>query len=299
MASQVPPYTQSSLVLCKHTDNLYYEAKIIKAYQNKQGEWVYKLHYSGWNSRYDENIKHSDTPSRFMAHTPDNIEMTKQQKESALVLAKIANKKKRRVDASVDEEETISVQSSKAETPQDRPHIIKTEIPSRVMFMLQNVRSVTNLEEKTSADDFFKKYLKDNKGKFGKLYPNHPAAAELVETLTEQLKLDFNMNLLACLTQGELKQCLTIFNKKRIAQGEKELSIEEMKEFYENKDCRLNLFMHPNINFADTYGVLHLVRFLKAVYSWYGTEITPYEKFFVIFFHDLLAYAENFTSEYV
>uniref|UniRef100_A0A914QHE8 Tudor-knot domain-containing protein n=1 Tax=Panagrolaimus davidi TaxID=227884 RepID=A0A914QHE8_9BILA len=77
MASQVPPYTQSSLVLCKHTDNLYYEAKIIKAYQNKQGEWVYKLHYSGWNSRYDENIKHSDTPSRFMAHTPDNIEMTK------------------------------------------------------------------------------------------------------------------------------------------------------------------------------------------------------------------------------
>uniref|UniRef100_A0AC34F945 Tudor-knot domain-containing protein n=1 Tax=Panagrolaimus sp. ES5 TaxID=591445 RepID=A0AC34F945_9BILA len=154
MASETPPYPQSTLVLCKHTDNLYYEAKVIKVNKNKAGEWVYRLHYTGWNVRYDENIKHSDTPSRFMAYTPENIEMTKQQKDSAIALSKIAAKKKRRAD---EEEETPSIQSSNLSTTEQRPQFTKQPIPSGVMFMLQNVRNVPNLEEKTSVDDFLKK----------------------------------------------------------------------------------------------------------------------------------------------
>uniref|UniRef100_A0AC34GT12 Uncharacterized protein n=1 Tax=Panagrolaimus sp. ES5 TaxID=591445 RepID=A0AC34GT12_9BILA len=141
-------------------------------------------------------------------------------------------------------------------------------------------------------------YVKDNKKSFEKLYPNHPKAEELVTTLTEQIKLDFNMNLLTYLTQGEMKQCLAIFNKKRKDQDESELTMEEMKEMYENKDNRIELFNNPGITFSDTYGVVHFARFLKAGYNYYGNEVTGFEKFYVTFFYDLLCFAENFSSEY-
>uniref|UniRef100_A0A914YPI6 MRG domain-containing protein n=1 Tax=Panagrolaimus superbus TaxID=310955 RepID=A0A914YPI6_9BILA len=154
MASEPPPYPQSTLVLCKHTDNLYYEAKVIKVTKNKIGEWIYRLHYTGWNVRYDENIKHSDTPSRFMAYTPDNIEMTKQQKHSAIALSKGAAKRKRRT---YEDEGTSSVQSSNVSTAEQPTKFTKPPIPSRIIFMLQNVRNVPNLEEKTSVDEFLKK----------------------------------------------------------------------------------------------------------------------------------------------
>ena len=44
-SSTETPYELNSMVLCKHTDNLYYEAKIINVFQNKDGETAYRIHY--------------------------------------------------------------------------------------------------------------------------------------------------------------------------------------------------------------------------------------------------------------
>jgi hypothetical protein len=288
MSASAEPYKAGSLVLCKHTDNLYYEAKIIKVTQNRDGEWVYRLHYTGWNNRYDENIKHSATRTRFMEHNSENIEMTKQQKESTIALLKNINKKKR-------QNEDVASAPSSAKL---RPKHQKPTLPSHITSMLQNVRNVANLEEKTSVDDFLNKYFKANKGKFGKLWPGYSDPDELAETIIEQLKRDFNIHLMTYLTQGELKQCLAVFNKKRSLQSEPSCTLEEMKEIYEKAESRKLLLDNPGVSFTDTYGVLHLARFIKGAYNKIGGVNTGFEKFVTTLFFDILGFAKGFTSEY-
>uniref|UniRef100_A0A0N5ACD7 MRG domain-containing protein n=1 Tax=Syphacia muris TaxID=451379 RepID=A0A0N5ACD7_9BILA len=65
-------YDVNKMVLCKHFDNLYYEAKIIGIQQMDNGETGYKVHYQGWNRRHDEVISYSDATVRFLPFTHEN-----------------------------------------------------------------------------------------------------------------------------------------------------------------------------------------------------------------------------------
>uniref|UniRef100_A0A914Q192 MRG domain-containing protein n=1 Tax=Panagrolaimus davidi TaxID=227884 RepID=A0A914Q192_9BILA len=163
--------------------------------------------------------------------------------------------------------------------------------------MLQTVQSVPNLEEKTSVESFLKKYMEEKKG-FKQLCPGHPAADAMIECFLEQLKLDFNMNLMVYLKKEEMKQCLEIFNTKRAAKDETEVTMEEMTELYEKEENRMKLFENPGINFADIYGVLHFARILQSGYDDYEDELPVGDNLPIMLIHDLLSYAENFTSEY-
>ncbi|CAG9530985.1 unnamed protein product [Cercopithifilaria johnstoni] len=91
----VPPYEVNSMILCSHTDNLFYEAKIIAVKMQANGDHVYTVHYQGWSKRYDENISHSRSASRFRSFTPDNIELAKiEMKEAKARAAELIKKKK-------------------------------------------------------------------------------------------------------------------------------------------------------------------------------------------------------------
>jgi hypothetical protein len=290
MSTKATPFAKSTWVLCKH-GNYYYEAKIIKA-ELKKDEWVYRIHYKNWGNRYDENVKHSDAKERFMAHTPENVARTKKQIEIALA----NEQKEKRKPTNVEVGEEVA-SSSVSGSHDNRPKIQKPLIPASVMKMLQTVQSVPNLEEKTSVESFLKKYMEEKKG-FEKLCPGHPAADAMIECFLEQLKLDFNMNLMVYLKKEEMKQCLEIFNTKRAAKDETEVTMEEMTELYEKEENRMKLFENPGINFADIYGVLHFARILQSGYDDYEDELPVGDNLPIMLIHDLLSYAENFTSEY-
>lgn len=103
----------------------------------------------------------------------------------------------------------------------------------------------------------------DNKEHFRtKLWPHHPEAEELAQNLTDNLILDFNMNLMVYLTQGEMKQCLGIFNKHRENEGQEPLTYEDMKEMYESKENRLKLLKEPgNSIFRDILFLISAFRY--------------------------------------
>ncbi|KAL3993580.1 MRG family protein [Acanthocheilonema viteae] len=91
----VQPYEVNSMILCSHTDNLFYEAKIIAVKMQPNGDYMYTVHYQGWSKRYDENIPHSRSASRFRPFTPDNIELAKvEMKEAKARAAEMIKKKK-------------------------------------------------------------------------------------------------------------------------------------------------------------------------------------------------------------
>ncbi|VDN51888.1 unnamed protein product [Dracunculus medinensis] len=78
----VKSYEINDKVLCRHIDNLYYEAKII-AVEQSDNEAVYTVHYQGWNQRHDEKIPHNATLERFLEYTPANIEKAKTELKDA------------------------------------------------------------------------------------------------------------------------------------------------------------------------------------------------------------------------
>ncbi|EFO26714.1 hypothetical protein LOAG_01765 [Loa loa] len=90
----VVPYEVNSMILCSHTDNLFYEAKIIAVKVQANGDYVYTVHYQGWSKRYDENIPHSRSASRFRPFTPENIELAKiEMKEAKARAAELVKKR--------------------------------------------------------------------------------------------------------------------------------------------------------------------------------------------------------------
>ncbi|VDK69658.1 unnamed protein product [Litomosoides sigmodontis] len=95
LTPSVPPYEVNSMILCSHTDNLFYEAKIIAVKMQENGDYMYTVHYQGWSKRYDENIPHSRSASRFRPFTPDNIELAKIEMKEAKARAAELIKKKR------------------------------------------------------------------------------------------------------------------------------------------------------------------------------------------------------------
>uniref|UniRef100_A0A0R3RQX9 MRG domain-containing protein n=1 Tax=Elaeophora elaphi TaxID=1147741 RepID=A0A0R3RQX9_9BILA len=93
--SPISPYEVNSMILCSHTDNLFYEAKIIAVKMQTNGDYMYTVHYQGWSKRYDENIPHSRSASRFRPFTPDNIELAKiEMREAKARAAELIKKKK-------------------------------------------------------------------------------------------------------------------------------------------------------------------------------------------------------------
>ncbi|VDK74225.1 unnamed protein product [Onchocerca ochengi] len=91
----ITPYEVNSMILCSHTDSLFYEAKIIAVKLQENGDYMYTVHYQGWSKRYDENILHSNSASRFRSFTPENIELAKiEMKEAKARAAELVKKKK-------------------------------------------------------------------------------------------------------------------------------------------------------------------------------------------------------------
>ncbi|VDO35357.1 unnamed protein product [Brugia timori] len=91
----ITPYEVNSMILCSHTDNLFYEAKIIAVKIQTNGEYLYTVHYQGWSKRYDENIPHSRSAIRFRPFTPENIELAKiEMREAKARAAELVKKKK-------------------------------------------------------------------------------------------------------------------------------------------------------------------------------------------------------------
>uniref|UniRef100_A0A915PI89 MRG domain-containing protein n=1 Tax=Setaria digitata TaxID=48799 RepID=A0A915PI89_9BILA len=91
----VTPYEVNAMILCSHTDNLFYEAKIIAVNVEANGDYVYTVHYQGWSKRYDENIPHSKIASRFRPFTPENIELAKIEMKAAKARAAVLLKKRK------------------------------------------------------------------------------------------------------------------------------------------------------------------------------------------------------------
>ncbi|KAI1732307.1 RNA binding activity-knot of a chromodomain-containing protein [Ditylenchus destructor] len=68
------PWQVGDSVLCSDApdDKVHYEAKIIGINSDASGHLSYKVHYKGFNVKYDENIAHDDSKKRFMAATDAN-----------------------------------------------------------------------------------------------------------------------------------------------------------------------------------------------------------------------------------
>lgn len=68
--------------MCCHQGQHYYEAKIIDILKNEEsGDTEYKIHYQGWNSRYDEIIPASCTEERWKPFSEEEAEKAKQKKK--------------------------------------------------------------------------------------------------------------------------------------------------------------------------------------------------------------------------
>uniref|UniRef100_A0A7E4VIL5 MRG domain-containing protein n=1 Tax=Panagrellus redivivus TaxID=6233 RepID=A0A7E4VIL5_PANRE len=76
-------YELNKLVLSMHTDSFFYPAKIIHIARDPVGLPIYTIHYSGWNSRYDEIVGHEEALKKFVAHTPENVRTAKEEIQNA------------------------------------------------------------------------------------------------------------------------------------------------------------------------------------------------------------------------
>ncbi|VDM40048.1 unnamed protein product [Toxocara canis] len=112
-------YSPNDKVLCKHLDNLYYEAKIISVEEGADGELLYTVHYQGWNQRHDEKIRRSDTSERFLEYTPANVERAKAEMKDAQARMH-QGKKKGRKSASGLEDKRNEGSDSRASTPSEK-----------------------------------------------------------------------------------------------------------------------------------------------------------------------------------
>ena len=73
----LPFYELNTQILCQYSDSYFYECKIIKVEEDEKDEFLYTIHYNGWNSRYDEVITHSEAQIKFIQHTPENVALAK------------------------------------------------------------------------------------------------------------------------------------------------------------------------------------------------------------------------------
>ncbi|VDN05391.1 unnamed protein product [Thelazia callipaeda] len=153
----VAPYEVNSMILCSHTDNLFYEAKIIAVKVQTNGEYMYTVHYQGWSKRYDENIPHSRTPSRFRPFTPENIELAKMEMKEAKAALSPRKKKPPRTElrrgcssthlsdssSNTSRPDKFSVRQSKKQETED-----EVSVPDKLKALLENDRNLVESKSK-------------------------------------------------------------------------------------------------------------------------------------------------------
>uniref|UniRef100_A0A915DMC9 MRG domain-containing protein n=1 Tax=Ditylenchus dipsaci TaxID=166011 RepID=A0A915DMC9_9BILA len=64
-------YEIGEKVMCLARDNLFYEAKIVDII-DYEDDSVYKVHYMGWNAKYDERLRKSELATRLQKFTQEN-----------------------------------------------------------------------------------------------------------------------------------------------------------------------------------------------------------------------------------
>ncbi|KAH7724099.1 MRG family protein [Aphelenchoides avenae] len=69
----VSKVVKGTMVMCKHTDGIYYEAKVIDVTE-KDGVRHFAVHYLGWNKRHDEKISEAKAQDRFREHRAEIAE---------------------------------------------------------------------------------------------------------------------------------------------------------------------------------------------------------------------------------
>uniref|UniRef100_A0A915CDV5 Chromo domain-containing protein n=1 Tax=Parascaris univalens TaxID=6257 RepID=A0A915CDV5_PARUN len=113
------PYSLNDKVLCRHLDNLYYEAKIIAVEQTPDGELIYTVHYQGWNQRHDEKIRHSVISERFLEYTPANVERAKAEMRDAQARIQLSKKKGKKSSGGLEDKRNEGSES-RASTPSEK-----------------------------------------------------------------------------------------------------------------------------------------------------------------------------------
>uniref|UniRef100_A0A1I7ZJ51 MRG domain-containing protein n=1 Tax=Steinernema glaseri TaxID=37863 RepID=A0A1I7ZJ51_9BILA len=130
---QQPTYEKDQEVLCLHGESHYYAARIIDIQKDeKTGDNVYRVHYKGWNVRYDEDIVQGDTKKRFLEHTPENVEMAAKAIKEARMKAKA--KKRSTMETATNKAVKRGQTDSRQSTPIDRSrgHSAESDASSKV-----------------------------------------------------------------------------------------------------------------------------------------------------------------------
>uniref|UniRef100_A0AC34PWK6 Tudor-knot domain-containing protein n=1 Tax=Panagrolaimus sp. JU765 TaxID=591449 RepID=A0AC34PWK6_9BILA len=117
-------YSLNDRVLCKYPDGLFYEGKVIAVETDENGENLYTIHYQGWNSRHDEQIKQIDANKRFILYDDECALLAKKAANDArkLAAAKAELKKKELIGKTTQkrEKKSGSVTSTKSSSNPSR-----------------------------------------------------------------------------------------------------------------------------------------------------------------------------------
>jgi hypothetical protein len=76
-------YEVNTQVICQYADSYYYDAKIVKKRKLDNEEFLYTIHYNGWNQRYDEEITHAAAQEKFLVYSPENLAIAKRELKEA------------------------------------------------------------------------------------------------------------------------------------------------------------------------------------------------------------------------
>uniref|UniRef100_A0A915BMC1 MRG domain-containing protein n=1 Tax=Parascaris univalens TaxID=6257 RepID=A0A915BMC1_PARUN len=76
-------YELNDRVLCQHTDNLYYDAKVVGVSTTASGVRLYTIHYKGWSKRYDEIFEESKAAYRLRPFTESDFAKAKAELKAA------------------------------------------------------------------------------------------------------------------------------------------------------------------------------------------------------------------------
>ncbi|VDM50471.1 unnamed protein product, partial [Toxocara canis] len=87
-------YELNERVLCQHTDNLYYDAKIVGMSVARSGTRLYTIHYKGWSKRYDETFEESKAAFRLRPFTESGFIKARAELKAARAKIQLARKAK-------------------------------------------------------------------------------------------------------------------------------------------------------------------------------------------------------------
>ncbi|VDK57760.1 unnamed protein product [Anisakis simplex] len=151
----VKSYELNERVLCQHTDNLYYDAKIIGISEAQSGARLYTIHYQGWSKRYDETFEESKAAFRIRPFTEAGFLEAKEKLKAARAESASSKKSKNtsmkrksiKPEPKSEDDRSSSSETSKKNTPTlrvsgvssfGRPIKTKIEIDEENPFEVSN-----------------------------------------------------------------------------------------------------------------------------------------------------------------